>query len=41
MDKDRVQGSWEQAKGKAKETAGKVTVTVNGEKKSFIASQLG
>ena len=25
MDKDRVQGSWEQAKGKAKEVAGKVT----------------
>src|SRR5205085_7630744 len=25
MDKDRVEGSWEQAKGKAKEVAGKVT----------------
>jgi uncharacterized protein YjbJ (UPF0337 family) len=25
MDKDRVEGSWEQAKGKIKETAGKVT----------------
>ncbi|MEI9805288.1 MAG: CsbD family protein [Pseudolabrys sp.] len=25
MDKDRVQGSFEQAKGKAKEVAGKVT----------------
>jgi uncharacterized protein YjbJ (UPF0337 family) len=25
MDKDRVEGSWEQAKGKVKEVAGKVT----------------
>ena len=25
MDKDRVEGSWEQAKGKTKEVAGKVT----------------
>ena len=25
MDKDRIQGSFEQAKGKAKEVAGKVT----------------
>ena len=25
VDKDRVEGSWEQAKGKAKEVAGKVT----------------
>lgn len=25
MDKDRVEGSWEQAKGKAKEVAGKAT----------------
>ena len=25
IDKDRVEGSWEQAKGKAKEVAGKVT----------------
>jgi uncharacterized protein YjbJ (UPF0337 family) len=25
MDKDRVEGSWEQTKGKAKEMAGKVT----------------
>jgi len=25
MDKDRVEGSWEQAKGKVKETVGKVT----------------
>lgn len=25
MDKDRVEGSWEQAKGKVKEVAGKAT----------------
>ncbi len=25
IDKDRVEGSWEQAKGKAKEVAGKAT----------------
>jgi uncharacterized protein YjbJ (UPF0337 family) len=25
VDKDRVEGSWEQAKGKVKEVAGKVT----------------
>ena len=25
VDKDRVEGSWEQTKGKAKEVAGKVT----------------
>jgi uncharacterized protein YjbJ (UPF0337 family) len=25
MDKDRVEGSWEQAKGKVKETVGKAT----------------
>ncbi len=25
IDKDRVEGSWEQAKGKVKEVAGKVT----------------
>ena len=25
VDKDRVEGSWEQAKGKAKEVAGKAT----------------
>ena len=25
MDKDRVEGSWEQAKGKVKEVVGKVT----------------
>ena len=25
MDKDRVEGSWEQAQGKVKEVAGKVT----------------
>ena len=36
VDKDRVEGSWEQTKGKAKEVAGKVTGDTKTDRKSVV-----